>query len=95
MKKTLTIPTEQMHRVIIQYLLEETQRQLSLATRYEGIEDKLIQVLLEHNKSRLDRQFLAMVDQTQWWRGVRRNIEEAGLNHHTIARILGGKEVEI
>lgn len=95
MKKILHVPTEQMHRVIVQFLLEESLTQYSLATRSAGLEESLLKCLIDENKKHLDKQFFAMVDNTQWWRRVRRVIEEAGLNHYTIAKILAGKEVEL
>lgn len=93
MKKTLTIPSDQLHRVIVQFLLVEAQRQYFLANRHAGIEEATLAALLDENRRRLDPALLQMVSETSWWRRTLRAVEDCGLNHYTIARVLAGKEV--
>lgn len=92
MKKTLTIPSDQLHRVIVQFLLVEAQRQYFLANRHAGIEEAMLAALLDENRRRLDPALLQMVSETSWWRKTLRAIEDCGLNHYNVARVLAGKK---
>lgn len=92
MKKTLTIPSDQLHRVIVQFLLVEAQRQYFLANRYPAIEEATLKALIEENQRRLDPELLRLVSNTSWWRKTLRAIEDCGLNHYNVARVLAGKE---
>lgn len=92
MKKTLTISSEQLHRVIVQFLLVEAQRQYFLVNRHAGIEESVLKSLLEENKRRLEPNVFELVNNTPWWRRTLRSIEDCGLNHFTVAKMLVGKD---
>lgn len=92
MKKILQIPTEQMHRAIVAFLLEEAKKNYQFISRKPGLEESLLRELAEENKRHLDPDFLSIVDNSHWWRRVLRAIEDCGLNSYTFARVLTGKE---
>lgn len=84
MKKQLVVSGNEIHRVVIAFLLEETQRHYFLARRTPGLEEDLLKTLIEENKRQLPAELLALVNQSTWWRRVCRAIEDCGLNHWDI-----------
>lgn len=91
MKTQILINSEQMHRVLAQFLLEETQKQFFLAHRGQTIEDKLISALVDENRSKLDEKVFMLVNNTTWWRRVKLAIEDCGLNHFAMLQALKEK----
>lgn len=84
MKKRLVITTEEMHRVIVQFLLDEIRSQMFLAHRQPTIEDRLISALIEENKKYLPEDLLNVVNNSTWWRRIKVAIEDCGLNHFAL-----------
>lgn len=87
-KSKLVLSSEEVHRVVVQFLLEEVQAQFFLAHRYPTIEDSLVKSLIEENRRQLSQQLIDLVNNTSWWRLTKRAIEDCGLNHYALMQAL-------
>lgn len=84
----LVLTTEEVHRIVAQFLLEECQKQFFLAHRLPTIEDDMVALLVKQNKSQLPPALLELVNNTTWWRRVKVAIEDCGLNHFGLLQAL-------
>lgn len=84
----LILTTEEVHRVVAQFLLEEVRKQYFLAHRKPTIEDELVETLIEENRRNLPPELIELINNTSWWRRIKVAIEDCGLTHWGLMQAL-------
>lgn len=80
------------HRLIIHFLLNEALTQYFLVNKSETLEEQLLKIIIEQNTAALGAEIDKKIFLTHWWRMCMRSIEDAGLNHFVVAKVLSNAE---
>lgn len=91
MKTQCVITSQELHTIIAAFLLEELKEQLYLAHRTPSLTDKMVKAMVEELQTEVNPQLWERLNSSGYWRYIKLAMEDAGLNHWTIARVLAGK----
>lgn len=91
MKTQCVITSQELHTIIALFLLEQLKEQLFLAHRHPSLADKIAKAMVEELQTEVDPELWERLKSSGYWRYVKTAMEDAGLNHWTIARVMAGK----
>lgn len=94
MKKHTPIFGVIVHRVVLHFLLSECISQLKMLSAEPSFEEDMIEALQKENAQWLPEAVVDGLERSRWWRHIKFAIEFAGLNHVSVAQLMGGEEPE-